>query len=211
MTGNFATSRVGSPAQVGRPPSYCARRRSATARPCQRRQDGGRLHPNRDLSGEFRWMCGQCDEPRRNARLFAMCYRFALRIATLSFCMFLATHTSQALDPMDVFPPTTFSVTLRLPPPAGDAFTKTLRIPDPNIANCAVNKTYQYNYTPAYPDCFRLNPLIPPPVSWNVAASVGVRVGGREWHSVACMLRDISQANATQICSGAMQGVATAF
>lgn len=54
MIANFAISLVGRPAQVGRPPPYAPAAVSATAQPCQRRQIGGKLHPNRGLSGKSR-------------------------------------------------------------------------------------------------------------------------------------------------------------
>jgi hypothetical protein len=131
----------------------------------------------------------------------------APRIAAAFLLVFLTAPTSPALEPLDAFPPTSFSVSLLVRPPPGEAFTKTLRIVDPN-SNCAVNMTYSYNYTPAYPDCFRSR-LIPPPVIWNVAAAFGVRVNGGGWDSTACMLGDISKigSDARSVnCNDAFQG-----
>jgi hypothetical protein len=104
---------------------------------------------------------------------------------------FFAASPSRALEPTDAFPPTTFSVSLLVRPPPGEAFMKTLRLVDPNH-DCAVNHTYSFNYTPAYPDCFRSR-LIPPPVVWNVAAALAVRVKGGSWSATTCLFGDISQ------------------
>src|SRR5208283_3632311 len=52
MSAIFAISLVGRRAEVGRPPSCASAAVSVTARPCQRPQIWGKLHPNRHLSGE---------------------------------------------------------------------------------------------------------------------------------------------------------------
>jgi hypothetical protein len=128
-----------------------------------------------------------------------------LRITTLSF-LFLASETANAIEPMDEFPPTTFSVTLVVRPPQGNTFTKTIRYLD--TSQNLQQTTFSYNYTPAYPsDVLPDPPQLP--VTWNVAAAVGVSVSGRGWDSIACILGDISQTppnSLTSNCSSAFQG-----
>ena len=69
MTGNFAISLVGRPAQVGRPRSSVLTRDSETAAPCQGRQIGGQSQSNRSLSGECRFRTSniKCGAPLRAA------------------------------------------------------------------------------------------------------------------------------------------------
>jgi hypothetical protein len=138
--------------------------------------------------------------------------RSVLRTALFIVPLFLAAHAAMALEPLDAFPPTTFTVALLARPPNGFAFSKLLRGIVPGHPECAVNQTYSFNYTPAYPACFEGtfidgNP-IPLPVTWNVAAALGVRINGGTWSSTACMLGDISSqgANSAPSCVPGFQG-----
>ena len=67
MAANFAISLIGWPTEVD-PPQFCVPAPvSVTARPCQRRQVRGKLHPNRDPSREFQFsaVCLQDSERTR--------------------------------------------------------------------------------------------------------------------------------------------------
>src|SRR5712671_20461 len=60
---------------------------------------------------------------RRNLAGSSMRHRFLFRIALPFLFVFLTAPAIRALEPLDAFPPTTFSVSLVVRPPSGKTFT----------------------------------------------------------------------------------------
>ncbi|MBV8458022.1 MAG: hypothetical protein JO122_15560 [Acetobacteraceae bacterium] len=131
--------------------------------------------------------------------------RFTVRTAILGFSTLLGDGPARALDPMDAFPPTDFSVSLLAGPPPGFAFTSTVNFPRCFGSTTTGPLTISYNFTPYLNDDCERN------VVWDVAAAMGAKVRGGKWGSSACMLGDISRLRpgaANLICSSAFQGSA---
>jgi hypothetical protein len=137
--------------------------------------------------------------------------RFASNIALAVLFALLTAHAGEALEPVDLFPQTTFSVALLVRPPPGNAFTNTLRYED-DSGNFHLD-TRSYSYTPPYADLVNVSVgrVIPPqlPVTWNVTAAMGVQVNAGGWNNAACLLGDISKYSAFygfSTCSDKLQG-----
>ena len=118
-------------------------------------------------------------------------------------------HASKAaLDPIDIFPPTTFSMTLLVRPANFVPMINDLGQPEPWPWTTAVfggpntpypTTQYPYAFTPLglqegpAPGQLPASGVgVQPTIPWNIAASIGVKVNSSGWLSAACLIGDIS-------------------